>query len=154
VYYSDPKRQNFRIPITGGSPEPLLAELTAGGRPLPPAFHEPVPSPDGRAVAGHYQDSGQERRTRRGAIDRFRRRPSGGFPDVRANARWAPDGKSLIFHDRVNLFRQPVAGGPATQITRFPGDTIFSFALSNDQKQFAFVRGQIVSDVVLVTTKK
>ena len=56
VYYSGPEQQNFRIPVAGGTPEPLLAELTAGGRKLPPAFHEPMPSPDGRAVAGHYQD--------------------------------------------------------------------------------------------------
>jgi hypothetical protein len=65
-----------------------------------------------------------------------------------------PDGKSLIFHDRVNLFRQSTAGGPPSQITRFTGDRIFAFAMAFDQKQLALVRGQVVSDVVLVTRKK
>jgi serine/threonine protein kinase/Tol biopolymer transport system component len=148
VYYSDSQRQNFRIPAAGGTPEPLLAELTAGGRQLPPGFHEPIPSPDGRALAGHYADpAGGERiavlSTDATASERR-------FSSVPATARWAPDGKSLVYTDRVNLFRQPVSGAAAVQITKFPGDTLFSFALSNDQKHMAFVRGQTTSDVVLV----
>ena len=153
VYYSDPKRQNFRIPLTGGTPEPLLAELTSGGRPLPPGFHEPVPSPDGKLIAGHYQDP-EKNGERIAVLSADSATPERRFPNVRANARWAPDGKSLIFHDRINLFRQPVAGGPPAQITKFPGDTIFAFAMAPDQKQLALVRGQVVSDVVLVTAKK
>ena len=121
--------------------------------PLPPAFHEPVPSPDGKAIAGHYQDP-EQNGERVAVLSTDTTAPERRFPNVRPNARWAPDGKSLIFHDRVNLFRQPTAGGPPTQITKFTGDTIFSFALSTDQKQLAFVRGQVVSDVVLVTGKK
>jgi Tol biopolymer transport system component len=156
VYYSDPKKQNFRIPIAGGTPEPLLAELTAAGRKLPPAFHEPVPSPDGRAIAGHYQDP-DKNGERIVVLSTDTAAPERRFPDMRANARWAPDGKSLISHNRVNLFRQPVgagASGPPTQITKFSGDTIFTFAMAGDQKQLALVRGQVVSDVVLVTRKK
>ena len=154
VYYSDPKKQNFRIPLAGGTPEPLLAELTAAGRKLPPAFHEPVPSPDGRAIAGHYQDP-DKNGERIVVLSTDTAAPERRFPNMRANARWAPDGKSLISHDRVNLFRQPLAGtaGP-TQITNFSGDTIFMFAMAADQKQLALVRGQVVSDVVLVTRKK
>jgi Tol biopolymer transport system component len=153
VYYSDPKKQNFRIPIDGGSPEPLLPEITSGGRPLPPAFHEPFPSPDGRTLAGHYQDP-VKNGERIVVLSANPATPERRFPEVFASARWASDGKSLIFHNRVNLFRQPIAGGPAIQLTKFPGDTIFSFAVSPDQKQLGFVRGQVVSDVVLVTQKK
>jgi len=153
VYYSDPKKQNFRIPLTGGSPEPLLAELTAAGRQLPPAFHEPVPSPDGRAIAGHYQDP-DKNGERIVVLSTDPAAPERRFPDMRPNARWAPDGKSLIYHDRVNLFRQSVGGGVPAQITHFTGDTIFTFAMALDQKQLALVRGQVVSDVVLVTRKK
>jgi serine/threonine protein kinase len=154
VYYSDPKKQNFRIPIAGGTAEPLLAELTAAGRKLPPAFHEPVPSPDGRAIAGHYQDP-DKNGERIVVLSTDAAAPERRFPEMRANARWAPDGRSLISHNRVNLFRQPIsgAGGP-TQITNFTGDTIFTFAMAGDQKQLALVRGQVVSDVVLVTRKK
>jgi Tol biopolymer transport system component len=153
VYYSDPQRQNFRIPVAGGTPEPLLAELTAAGRPLPPAFHEPVPSPDGRSVAGHYQDT--EQRGERMVVlsldpDASERR----FPNVPPNARWAPDGRSLIFNDGVNLWRQPIAGGNPVQITRFTGDETFSFAVSADQHRWALVRGQVDSDVVLVSERQ
>ena len=154
VYFSDPKKQNFRIPLAGGTPELLLAELTAAGRKLPPAFHEPVPSPDGRAIAGHYQDP-DKNGERIVVLSTDAGAPERRFPNMRANARWAPDGRSLISHDRVNLFQQPLsgAGGPR-QITNFTGDTIFTFAMAGDQKQLALVRGQVVSDVVLVTRKK
>ena len=152
VYYSDPKRQNFRVPVGGGTAEPLLGELTAGGRSLPPAFHEPMPSPDGRAVAGHYLDPGKQSE-RIAVLSVDAEAPERRFPEVPANARWAPDGRSLIFSNRVNLFRQPIGGAAAAQITRFTGDTIFSFAVSTDQKQWALVRGQVVSDVVLVAKR-
>jgi len=131
----------------------LLTELTAAGRQLPPAFHEPVPSPDGRAIAGHYQDP-DKNGERIVVLSTDPAAPERRFPDMRPNARWAPDGKSLIYHDRVNLFRQSVGGGVPAQITHFTGDTIFTFAMALDQKQLALVRGQVVSDVVLVTRKK
>jgi len=151
VYFSDAARQNFRIPIDGGTVEPLLGELTEGGRTLPPAFHEPSPSPDGRSIAGHYQeptmagerivvlslDSASERR----------------FPNVPANAQWAPDGKSLIFRRGGNLYRQPIPEGAQTQLTKFTPEQIFAFAVSPSQKQWALVRGQVVSDVVLVSQR-
>ena len=71
------------------------------------------------------------------------------------NARWAPDGRSLLFFRRGNLFRQVVAGTtPAQQMTKFTDGQIFAFAMSADQKQLAIVRGQVSSDVVLVTKRK
>ena len=152
VYYSDPARRNFRIPLGGGTPEPLLGELTAGGRALPPGFHEPMPSPDGRAIAGHYQDpTANGERVAVLSLDAATAEHR--FPNVFANARWAPDGRSLMFTDRVNLFRQPIAGGPAAQITHFTGDRIFSGVLSSDQQRLALVRGQVASDVVLVSRR-
>ena len=134
--------------MAGGTPEPLLAELTAGGRQLPPGFHEPIPSPDGRALAGHYAEPTVGERIAVLSMDTTASERR--FPMVTASARWAPDGKSLVYTDRVNLFRQPISGGQVLQLTKFPGDTLFSFALSNDQKHVAFVRGQTTSDVVLV----
>jgi Tol biopolymer transport system component len=153
VYYSDPTKQSFRIPIDGGTPESLLGELTAGGRPLPPAFHEPLPSPDGKAIAGHYQDP-EKNAERVVVLSLEAATPERRYQNVRASERWSADGKSLLFNDRVNLFRQPLSGGAPIQITKFTGDTIFAFDVSRDQKQMAVVRGQIVSDVVLVARKK
>ena len=76
------------------------------------------------------------------------------FLTVPANAQWAPDGRSLLFRLAGNLYRQPVPGGPQVQLTRFTPELIFSFAVSADQKQWALVRGQVVSDVVLVTQRQ
>jgi len=152
VYYSDPERQNFRIPVAGGTPEPLLAGLTAAGRTLPPGFHEPFPSPDGRAIAGHYQDR-DARGERIAVLSLDAGAPERLFPQVPPNARWAPDGKSLIYNDGVNLWRQPVDGGAPVQITRFSGDQIFAFEVSADQRRWALVRGQVDADVVLVAQR-
>ena len=103
-------------------------------------------------MAGHYQDA--ERRGERivvlsldAAVAERR------FPTVPPNARWAPDGRSLIYMDGVNLWRQPLTGA-SSQITRFTGDEIFSFAVSADQHRWALVRGQRVSDVVLVSERR
>ena len=80
--------------------------------------------------------------------------PERRFPNTPPNARFAPDGKSLIYSDGVNLWRQPIDGGSPSQITRFTGDQIYSFAVSADQTRWALVRGQVDSDVVLVTDRR
>lgn len=151
VYYSDSARQNFRIPVSGGTVEPLLGELTEGGRALPPLFHEPSPSPDGRSIAGHFQPPGMagERIVVLSLDSTDERR----FPNVPASAQWAPDGKSLLFRRGGNIYRQPVPEGPLEQLTKFTPEQIFAFAVSPTQKQWAIVRGQVVSDVVLVSER-
>jgi Tol biopolymer transport system component len=151
VYFSDSTRQNFRIPVAGGAVEPLLGELTEGGRALPPLFHEPSPSPDGRSIAGHYQDP--ELNGERIAVLSLDSTTEHRFQNVPANARWAPDGKSLIFQKNGNLHRQPIPDGSPVQITKFTPEQIFAFAVSPSQKQWALVRGQVVSDVVLVSRR-
>ena len=153
VYYTDMERRNFRIAIEGGTPEPLN-ELTAGGRPLPPLFHEPIPSPDGKLVAGHYQDpDAQGERIVLLSLDP--KVPERRFPNVSPSARWSPDGRSLLYFQRGNLYRQVLAGTtPAVQLTKFQDGQIFAFATSPDQKRLAIVRGQVASDVVLVTKRK
>lgn len=152
VYFSDSARQNFRIPIAGGAVEPLLGELTEGGRALPPLFHEPSPSPDGRSIAGHFQDANMQ--GERIAVLSLDSADERRFLTVPANAQWAPDGRSLLFRRAGNLYRQPIPDGPQVQLTKFTPEQIFSFAVSADQKQWALVRGQVVSDVVLVTQRQ
>mgnify|MGYP001572562081 CR=1 FL=1 len=60
---------------------------------------------------------------------------------------------SLLYLTAANLWRQPLGGGEPTRITAFTGDQIFSFAVSPDQKQWALVRGEVASDVVLVSSR-
>jgi Tol biopolymer transport system component len=68
--------------------------------------------------------------------------------------RWTRDGRSLIFFSAKdlysNLWLQPVAGGPPRQLTRFKGDLIVSFDLSQDGGRIAVARGRENSDVVMI----
>lgn len=67
---------------------------------------------------------------------------------------WAPDGKAVYFlsiNDNIsNIFRQPVDGGPATQITDFADGLIFNFAFSPDGSKLLLSRGSFSRDVILL----
>ena len=54
----------------------------------------------------------------------------------------------------TNVWRQPIAGGSAVPATRFTDERIFRFSASPDQKRWAIVRGNIASDVVLVSERE
>lgn len=56
----------------------------------------------------------------------------------------------LSMDGAVNLWRQPLDGGPATQVTRFE-EHVQDFDWSFDGKSLACSRGSSVSDVVLIT---
>jgi Tol biopolymer transport system component len=77
------------------------------------------------------------------------------FIRARAGFRWSTDGRALIFIDThggiSNLWSLPIDGGAAKQLTNFSSGQIFSFDLSRDGKQFAFSRGSVIDDVVLVS---
>jgi DNA-binding winged helix-turn-helix (wHTH) protein/Tol biopolymer transport system component len=69
--------------------------------------------------------------------------------------RWSPDGKSLqylLYRDNAtNLWEQPVAGGKPRQLTKFTSGQIFEFNWSLDGKRLLLTRGEITSDVVLLS---
>ncbi|MBK5296887.1 MAG: serine/threonine-protein kinase [Vicinamibacteria bacterium] len=161
VYYGDEKaRQNFRVSIDGGTPTPLpdaLASGGAGGVTLPEGFHEAAPSPDGHQIAGHYNDR-EQRGERMVVITPGRADGVVRLPTVPVPAQWAPDSKHLLYIDTrrgiSNLWRHPVAGGIATQITKFTNDRIFRYALSPKRARWAIVRGDVSRDVVLVSERK
>jgi Tol biopolymer transport system component len=110
-----------------------------------------MPSPDGSAVAGHYQAERGERIAvipmQSGAVKLFDSVPPSGT--------WSPDGKALLYIETrdgvANIMRQPVAGGPPAALTRFTVYQIFGYAVSPDQKRLAIVRGRVTSDAVLVS---
>jgi Tol biopolymer transport system component len=68
---------------------------------------------------------------------------------------WAPDDSGIdyvVTKDSVsNIWRQPLTGDPARQITHFSSGKIFSFAWSRDGKWLSFASGFNRSDVVLIT---
>ena len=69
--------------------------------------------------------------------------------------RWSPDGKSLQYlvtrDNATNLWEQPLAGGAPNQITKFNSGQIFDFNWTADGKQLLITRGEVTSDVVLLS---
>ena len=157
VYYSEAGGAVRKISIDGGTPAPAFdSQAAAAKEALPPGFHEPMLSPDGVTMAGHYSD--QAARGERIALV-----PAAGgaaklLPTVPANASWTPDGRALVYIDTragvSNVMRQPIAGGPPSPLTTFTSEQIFTYALMPDQRQLGTVRGRVSSDVVLISTAK
>jgi Tol biopolymer transport system component/DNA-binding winged helix-turn-helix (wHTH) protein len=68
---------------------------------------------------------------------------------------WTPDGKAVIYGDsNYGYWMQPIEGGNAKRIENLPKERLYNSAWSNDGKQFAFVRGQEIRDVVLISNSK
>jgi Tol biopolymer transport system component len=68
--------------------------------------------------------------------------------------RWTPDGLSVAYIDPVsemNIWTQPLDGGPPSQLTHFTDRQIQDFGWSADGKQLAVARGTTSSDIVLLT---
>jgi eukaryotic-like serine/threonine-protein kinase len=69
--------------------------------------------------------------------------------------RWSPEGKGLQYlltkGDVTNIWEQPLAGGSPKQITNYNSGRIFDFDWSQDGKQLLMSRGEISSDVVLLS---
>ncbi len=53
--------------------------------------------------------------------------------------------------DTMNLWLQPVTGGPPTQVTHFKRGGIFRLEWSPDGKRVATVRGAATSDAVKIS---
>jgi Tol biopolymer transport system component len=75
------------------------------------------------------------------------------FPDG-AEVRWAPGGDALTYvleaEGVSNLWRQPLDGSAAKQITDFESDRIFAWDWSADGKRIFLSRGSESRDVVLI----
>jgi len=75
-------------------------------------------------------------------------------PDV-FDHRWAPDGRALDLlltrQGISNLWRYPLSVAPGKQLTHFTSDRMFGFAWSHDGKQLVTTRGNISTDVILIS---
>ncbi len=156
IYYNDSNNAFKKVSIDGGTPiavfDPEMLKRLA--EPLPGDFHEPLPSPDGSTIAGHYLDEAS--RGERVVLIPMKGGPLKRLSAVPASATWSPDGRSLFFVDThggaAQLMRYPLPGGRPVQLTNFTSDQIFNYALSPDQR-VALVRGQVLSDVVLISSE-
>jgi Tol biopolymer transport system component/DNA-binding winged helix-turn-helix (wHTH) protein len=76
------------------------------------------------------------------------------FAWVYNNPRWTPDGQALVFlkteNHIVNLWRQPLNGGPAQPLTNFKSDQIFDYSYTRDGKSIILARGEVVVNVAMI----
>lgn len=67
---------------------------------------------------------------------------------------WAPDGKELtVLSNRngtLNLWRQPIDGSAAKQLTDYKAGRIFNYRWANDGKSLLVARGTVNNDLILI----
>lgn len=136
------KRPLLKVPIDGGQTSPVNDIASAA----------PAVSPDGKWIACAYYD--QDRTRIETAIYPF----AGGQPakilDFWAlHPRWTPDSRTLVHVEPNgrNIIGQPIDGGAPKLLTDFSSDLTFRFSWSRDGKHLALVRGNLTTDVVLMS---
>jgi DNA-binding winged helix-turn-helix (wHTH) protein/Tol biopolymer transport system component len=144
----------MRIPIDGGEPT-VVGEIP--GVTIRGTMRA---SPDGQFVAFPYDVYVPKPALKLAVISIIGGRIHKTFdspPGVYREAclRWSPDGKALQYlltkGDVTNIWEQPLAGGSPKLITNFTSGRIFDFNWSQDGKQLLLSRGEISSDVVLLS---
>ncbi len=150
----------LKVSIDGGAPSEIVAK---GGLVYPQV------SPDGQLLAYFLSDPQTNRP--KIAVVKF----DGGGPvktfDLPVTSgtslfeslsyrgfHWSPDGQALIYINTLsgvsNLWRQPLGGSTARQITNFKSDLIYNFAYSRDGHALALARGSHTRDAVLINDVK
>jgi eukaryotic-like serine/threonine-protein kinase len=139
----------FRLPIEGGTPTEISVPHLNG---------DPMVkiSPDGKWITYLYEEA-------RPAKEQIAIIPSTGgapvhlfpLPEDTNEFRWSPDGKGVQFvlthNGAANIWEQPLTGGARKQITNFISGLIFDFDWSRDGKQLFLAKGEINSDVILIS---
>jgi hypothetical protein len=150
-----------------GSPQKIMRIPTEGGEPTVVGEIPGVTirgtmraSPDGQFLAFPYDVYVPNPALKLAVISIVRGRIHKTFdspPGVYREAclRWSPDGKALQYlltkGDVTNVWQQLLAEGSPKQITNFTSGRIFDFNWSQDGKLLFFSRGEISSDVVLLS---
>ena len=153
VFYADlrPPHAIWRIPIEGGTPVKIgegLGDMLLG--PL-------LSSPDQRFLVYNYEEYTPT------PVIKIAILPANGGPPVRfipasggaLALQWSVDGKSLQYmrteNGASNIWERPLDGGKLRQLTKFPTGRIFDFHWSLDGKRLLLTRGEVSSDVVLLS---
>jgi Tol biopolymer transport system component len=143
-------RTIWRVSIEGGEPQ-RLADRPASW---------PRISPDGKLIACEYEAQLEPSRTQLAVIPIEGGQPLKLFDVPRlANfnygIRWTPDGKAVTYRDWTNgIWRQPLDGSKPERLKGLPEEKLYAYAWSRDGKQFAFVRGAEIRDVILLRNIK
>ncbi|MEW6128138.1 MAG: winged helix-turn-helix domain-containing protein [Acidobacteriota bacterium] len=147
VYSStrDGKSFIFRVPVEGGEP----VRVTDKESSYPRVSH------DGKLIAcGYRAEAGAAEqlalvKIEDGTLVKLFAVPrSARFAD---GIRWMPDGEAVCYRDLVNgIWRQAIKGGAPQRLTGLPEEEAFPYEWSRDGKYFAFTRGRLISDAVLI----
>jgi len=140
----------MRIPSEGGAAVTLASGNIFGSR----------YSPDSKQVAFFVDEADKGRIAIVGAaggprLKTFDVAPGGTLSyDDYSLLHWSADGRALTYPllvgDEMNLWSQPISGGPPRQITHFH-DRILAYDWSPDGKRLAITRAKSSSDVVLIS---
>lgn len=132
-----------RVPVEGGEPEAFTDKQTSWS-----TF-----SPDGRLFAAAYRTDRLRLAIFSTDTNRIIKQfdvPESAAFDMRP--RWTPDGMAVVYRDgRFGYWRQSLDNQEAERMSELPLERLYTFAWSKDGKQFAFVRGQEIRDVVLIS---
>lgn len=149
IYYVS-RAQNrgtlWKIQTGGGTP----VQVTSTG-----IIMNPVISPDGQKFACTYRaDEADRWKIAVFKIDASTPSQTLALPSAFHQViRWTPDGLALTYLDKQNgaqnIWKQPLDGSPAVQLTNFTDDSILHYDLSSEH-QFIASRGGRRRDIVLM----
>jgi len=135
-----------RVPIDGGEPETINEKETSWM-----SF-----SPDGKYLAASYITDKQRLAIFTSDTHQIVRQfelPKTGT--LYMGSRWTPDSRAVTYRDNAyGYWIQPIDGGEPHRLNGLPKEKFYNFAWSKDGKQFAFVRGLEIRDVVLFHNEK
>jgi DNA-binding winged helix-turn-helix (wHTH) protein/Tol biopolymer transport system component len=156
VFYTDlrPPHTILRIPVEGGTPVKIaevLGVFMVGRLSI---------SPDAKFLAYPYEEYTPAPVLKLAIIPakggqpaRIITAPGGAY--AYGSLLWSPDAKSLQYilteNGASNIWEQPLDGRKPRQLTRFPTGQIFDFHWSADGKRLLLSRGEVSSDVVLLS---
>jgi len=156
VFYADGSTPNkiWRVPVEGGASTEIATSLGA-------SFDSRlVISPDGKLLAYAFEESNPEPVNKLAIIPVDGTSPARilevpGWTFENACLRWSPDGRglqSLVIRDGVtNIWELPLVGGKPRQLTKFTSGLIWDFNWFPDGRQLLLARGEMKSDVVLIS---
>ena len=152
-----------KVPITGAKPPEVLLQDFEVGFGYPPRI-----SPDGKRIMYLASPEPPENPSSPSASNPYQLKviPSDGgadlykfdWPASASAPHWAPAGDAVEYaltrSGVTNIWRQKLGGGPPKQITNFESGLIFDFDWSRDGRRLALARGNVISDLVLITSPR
>jgi Tol biopolymer transport system component/DNA-binding winged helix-turn-helix (wHTH) protein len=117
----------------------------------------PAISPDGKFIAYAFDEADFKLGTKLAIVTIDGGAPLQVFksPSDVFGLRWSPDGQRLQYlltrNGAANIWEQPFSESVPRQFTSFPSGKIFDFSWSLDGKQLLLSRGEVTSDLVLLS---